>query len=666
MSRASRWWQAVAVCAACVSVAPLAAQSAIQYVYDEIGRLIAVVDPAGDAATYTYDAVGNILSIARHASSQVSIIAFTPSSGPVGTTVTIRGTGFSTTANQNTVTFNGTGATVSAALATQLTVTVPGGATTGTIAVTAPGGSATSASSFTVTSSQAPTITSFTPAIGVAGTSVTVTGTNFDTTALKNRVQVNLTSVAASSASSTSLSTSAPTNTASGRIKVSTAFGQATSADDFFVAPSPYVASDVVYTGRMGFNDSEAVTVGTTNKIGLVVFDGTAGQRVSLKIVPGPTSLVTMYKPDGTTLATKSTGIFTDLIEPTVLPRTGTYTVNVDPGGPGGGGTGTVTVTAYDVPADVSGSITADGSTTNVVITTPGQNASLTFSGTSGQRVSLYAPSGGPSGTAYLKSPDGTTLNSLAHGGASSHFMEPLALPTTGTYSLFIDPAVAATGTVTLNLYTVPADVSGTITADGSTTNVVITTPGQHASLTFSGTSGQRVSLKAPSGGPSGTTYLKNPDGSTLASVASGGVSSHFLEPVVLPTTGTYSVFVDPGAAATGTVVLNLYTVPADLSGTLTINGSAVGVTLSTPGQNGSYTFSGTASQQVTVRVTSNTMSVVVTLKKPDGTTLTSKTSSASSFNLTQQTLPTTGTYTVVVDPQTSSTGSLNVAVTSP
>jgi YD repeat-containing protein len=44
---------------------PLTAQSPIQYVYDEIGRLIAVIDRSGDTATYTYDAVGNILSIGR-------------------------------------------------------------------------------------------------------------------------------------------------------------------------------------------------------------------------------------------------------------------------------------------------------------------------------------------------------------------------------------------------------------------------------------------------------------------------------------------------------------------------------------------------------------------------------------------------------------------------
>ncbi len=82
-----------------------------------------------------------------------TITSFTPASGVVGTTVIITGTNFSTTAASNTVTFNGTAATLTAAIATQLTVTVPTGATTGKIAVTVNSSSttATSTSDFTVT-----------------------------------------------------------------------------------------------------------------------------------------------------------------------------------------------------------------------------------------------------------------------------------------------------------------------------------------------------------------------------------------------------------------------------------------------------------------------------------------------------------------------------------
>ncbi|MCI0370958.1 MAG: RHS repeat protein, partial [candidate division NC10 bacterium] len=37
----------------------------IRYLYDDLGRLVGVVDPQGNAAEYVYDAVGNILQIKR-------------------------------------------------------------------------------------------------------------------------------------------------------------------------------------------------------------------------------------------------------------------------------------------------------------------------------------------------------------------------------------------------------------------------------------------------------------------------------------------------------------------------------------------------------------------------------------------------------------------------
>jgi len=64
------------------------------------------------------------------------ITSFTPSSGIVGAAVTITGTNFSTTPGNNIVHFGATKATVTAATTTQLTVTVPVGATFAPITVT--------------------------------------------------------------------------------------------------------------------------------------------------------------------------------------------------------------------------------------------------------------------------------------------------------------------------------------------------------------------------------------------------------------------------------------------------------------------------------------------------------------------------------------------------
>jgi gliding motility-associated-like protein len=80
-----------------------------------------------------------------------TITSFAPASGPVGATVTITGTNFSTTPANNIVYFGATRATVTAATSTQLTVTVPVGSTYEAITVQVSGLTARSAKRFTVT-----------------------------------------------------------------------------------------------------------------------------------------------------------------------------------------------------------------------------------------------------------------------------------------------------------------------------------------------------------------------------------------------------------------------------------------------------------------------------------------------------------------------------------
>ena len=148
---------AIAVVVLCALLVPggLHAQApSVYYVYDELNRLIAVVDQHGDAATYTYDAVGNILRIDRFDAAGLAggaaISLFTPSAGAAGSTVQVFGRGFGATIAQNSLFFNGRLTTITAAAPNRLVAIVPAGATTGPITVTAPAGSATSSRVFRV------------------------------------------------------------------------------------------------------------------------------------------------------------------------------------------------------------------------------------------------------------------------------------------------------------------------------------------------------------------------------------------------------------------------------------------------------------------------------------------------------------------------------------
>jgi RHS repeat-associated protein len=124
--------------------------SSIRYLYDQAGRLSIVDDPTQGAAVYHWDADGNLTGIERVSDTTLSVLAFSPERGPVGTPVDITGTGFDPEASHDEVTFNGVEATVEEATATDLVVTVPEGASTGHITVTVSGHSATSTGEFTV------------------------------------------------------------------------------------------------------------------------------------------------------------------------------------------------------------------------------------------------------------------------------------------------------------------------------------------------------------------------------------------------------------------------------------------------------------------------------------------------------------------------------------
>jgi YD repeat-containing protein len=127
-------------------------QPSVFYVYDELNRLIGVIDQDGNTASYTYDAVGNILRIERldAAGSHVAITLVSPARGKAGTSVQVFGRGFADSPGQNSVAFNGVAATVTAASPNRIVTSVPPGASSGLITIFTVLGSATSPTIFVV------------------------------------------------------------------------------------------------------------------------------------------------------------------------------------------------------------------------------------------------------------------------------------------------------------------------------------------------------------------------------------------------------------------------------------------------------------------------------------------------------------------------------------
>ncbi|MEK6274323.1 MAG: PA14 domain-containing protein [Actinomycetota bacterium] len=219
--------------------------------------------------------------------------------------------------------------------------------------------------------------------------------------------------------------------------------------------------------------------------------------------------------------------------------------------------------------ADYNGTITPNGPPVTVTLSTAGDNAYLTFSGTQGQRVSVnltnvtIGTSACCSAFASIRKPDGSNLVAPKFFGTAGGFLDTVALPSSGTYTIFIDPQGSATGSVTVTVYDVPADVSGAITIGGVKVPISLATPGRNARLSFEGAAGQIVRLTTSevtigtSACCSAWASIENPDGSTLG-VAQffGTVGSTFTR--TLTASGSHSVFINPVDANTGNVKVTL------------------------------------------------------------------------------------------------------------
>jgi Subtilase family/Fervidolysin N-terminal prodomain len=357
-------------------------------------------------------------------------------------------------------------------------------------------------------------------------------------------------------------------------------------------------------------------------------------------------------------LAARGDGLYTGTYTPTT---TGSVSLSVSATSGGTTRTRTISGVAAGVYAIAPG-----GPAVTITTRAPDENARLKFDGQAGQRVSLkLAPVSISTSYVSILKPDGTPLASNVFVSSFGGFVDTQTLPATGSYRIVVDPQGTATGSMTLTLYDVPPDATGGIAPGGSAITTTAGTPGQNARLTFDAQAGQRVSLNL-SGVTISNSYvtLLNPDGTVLGGSSYISIFGGFVDTRALPSAGTYTILVDPQAAATGSMTLTLYDVPGDATGAIAFGGASPTLTMATPGQNASATFAGQAGQRASVKLATTVSSAYVSILNPDGSVLTPNTYVGPSGGfLDPKPLPTSGTYRILIDPQGAATGSMTLTL---
>jgi len=170
--------------------------------------------------------------------------SFTPASGPVNSSVVISGADF---LGATAVRFNGkNAASFSVDSDSQITATVPMGATSGPISVTSPEGTGTSSTTFTVTPPPAPpVVSSFVPTQGGVGTQVTISGSNFTGA---NAVTFNTTSTTIFTVNNdSSITVNVPSGATTGFVSVTTPLGGTGSSTTKFTVTGSTRIKDITF-----------------------------------------------------------------------------------------------------------------------------------------------------------------------------------------------------------------------------------------------------------------------------------------------------------------------------------------------------------------------------------------------------------------------------------
>lgn len=382
-----------------------------------------------------------------------TITGFSPTAAGYGTNVTINGGNFFGTP---TVEFGGKASgSVSVTSTTQLSATVPAGATTGTIFVSTAYGSFTTSSNFLT--GTGPIITDFSPTVGAVNTYVTMDGLNLSTV-----TNVTFNGVKETITATTPLQVDITTATSTGPIKVFSPQGTFTTSSNFITSAGPIVTDFAPTLGGPGVN----VVIDGLNFTGVTSVK--FGSTSATKNVTSPTQ-ITATVPSGAatgpiTVASNSASFTTssNFIVTTLAP----------------------VITGFTPPNGVRGT----------VVTINGANytnlSSVKFNGVTG----TYAP---PTSTTvlYATVPGGATsglisVNNSSGTGSSSALFYIQPWITSATASGIVNSSLTINGRNLTNASTVqvsgvnyvftssPTQIVAIVPSNAMSGPIIVTTPG--------------------------------------------------------------------------------------------------------------------------------------------------------------------------------------------
>jgi len=325
---------------------------------------------------------------------------------------------------------------------------------------------------------------------------------------------------------------------------------------------------------------------------------------------------------------------------PVVLEEAGTYTLIVDPDGEN---VPTYEFIIWDInPPVVEGGSIEFGKFVSGELKTPGQTARYTFEGQAEQSIYFDAQSISKGTYFILTAPDGRTEVFNIYNNDQG----PVVLEQAGTYTLLVDPDSANKPTYEFIIWDInPPVVEGGPIELGNFVSGELKIPGQTAVYTFEGEAEQTLYFDAQTTSEGTYFILTAPDGRTEVF----NIYNNDQGPVVLEQAGAYTLVVDPDSANKPTYEFIVWDIdPPVVEGGPIEFGAFVNGELKIPGQTAVYTFEGTAGQTIFFDVQTTSEGTYFNLIAPDG-----RTEVFSVYNNDQGplALEATGTYTLVVDP---------------